>query len=186
MSGRQIGYRRVSAVDPNTMGQLEGQVFDVEFEDRQVGKNAKQPGLEAMLKQVGEGDTLVCESMDQLARNLGQLCTIVLGLTKRGIRVEFVREALTFTGEDDTRSKLLLNLMGAFANFERSLLQERRREGIAIAKIHGKYKGRKSKLDSEQASALRRRAQAGESKTALAKEFGLSRETLYTYLRRPA
>ena len=182
---RRVGYRRVSAVDPNTVHQLEGQ-FDVEFEDRQFGKDAKQPGLEEMLRQVGEGDTVVCGSMDRMARNLNQLRTIVLGLTKRGIKVEFVKEGLAFTGGDNARSKLLLKLIGAFADFERSLIVERRREGIAIAKAEGRYKGRKAKLNVEQASELRRRAQAGESKTALAKEFGLSRETLYAYLRREA
>jgi DNA invertase Pin-like site-specific DNA recombinase len=80
-------------------------------------------------------------------------------------------------------SNLLLSVMGAFAEFERSLIRERQREGIALAKKAGVYKGRKPALTSEQASELRSRAEAGEKKAALAREFGISRETLYQYLR---
>lgn len=181
-----MGYRRVSPVDRDTLPQLEGQTFDVEFEDSGGGKDAKRTELKAMLKQVGKGDTVVCDSMDRFARNLSDLRAIVLELIKRGVSVEFVKESLMFSSEDDAKSKQLLNMMGAFADFERSLILERRREGIAVAKTQGKYKGRKAKLSPAQANDLRKRAEAGESKTALAREFGISRETLYTYLRRPA
>lgn len=125
------------------------------------------------------GDIVVCQSMDRLARNMEELRTLVSELTQRGVRIEFVREQLTFTAE----SQPLLHMLHNFAEFERSLLQERRREGIAVAKAQGKYKGHTAKLSPEQAHQLRQRANAGESKTALAKEFGISRETLYTYLR---
>jgi len=74
-------------------------------------------------------------------------------------------------------------MMGAFAEFERSLILERQREGIAIAKAAGKYKGRKPALTQEQADQLRTKALAGEKKAVLAREFGISRETLYAYLR---
>lgn len=137
-----------------------------------------------MLRHVREGDTIVCQSMDRLARNLGELRAIVLGLTTRGVRVEFAKEAVTFTGGEDAASRLQFRLMEAFAEFERSLVLERRREGIALAKAAGKYKGRKAKLSAAEAADLSKRADAGESKTALANEFGISRETLYAYLRR--
>lgn len=104
-------------------------------------------------------------------------------LTKRGIRVEFMKEALTFTGEDSPMATFMLSVMGAFAEFERALLRERQREGIALAKRRGAYKGRKRALGTEQAKSLRLRALAGEPKARLAREFGISRETLYQYLR---
>ncbi len=78
---------------------------------------------------------------------------------------------------------LLLSVMGAFAEFERALILERQREGIAAAKSRGVYTGRKPALTTEQATQLRERAAAGESKSVLAKDFGISRETVYAYLR---
>lgn len=104
-------------------------------------------------------------------------------LTGKGVRVQFVKESLTFTGEDSPLANLLLSVMGAFAEFERALILERQREGIAAAKTRGVYTGRKPALTSEQADQLRTRAAAGERKSLLAKEFGISRETVYSYLR---
>jgi DNA invertase Pin-like site-specific DNA recombinase len=92
-----------------------------------------------------------------------------------------VKEHLTFTGKDNAMATLLLNVMGAFAEFERALLLERQREGIAIAKKKGVYKGRKPSLTPERAQELRARVAAGEKRAALAREFKISRETLYQY-----
>jgi DNA invertase Pin-like site-specific DNA recombinase len=108
----------------------------------------------------------------------------VLGLTSRGVRVEFAKEGLSFTGEDSALSKLLLSVMSAFAEFERSLILEHQREGIAIAKEAGKYRGRKAILTVEAAVELRRRVMNGERKAILAREFKISREKLYQYLRK--
>jgi DNA invertase Pin-like site-specific DNA recombinase len=105
----------------------------------------------------------------------------VLGLTERGVHVVFVKENLTFTGEDSPMSNLLLSVMGAFTQFERELIRERQREGIAIAKREGKYGGRKPSLTNERAVELRRRVSQGGSKAALAREFGISRDRLYRY-----
>ena len=118
-------------------------------------------------------------SMDRLCRNLDDLRRIVTDLTGRGVQVQFMKEGLLFTGEDSAMSKLLLSVMGAFAEFERALLKERQREGIALAKKAGVYKGRKPSLTPELAKELRKRVAAGEKKAALAREFGISRETLY-------
>jgi DNA invertase Pin-like site-specific DNA recombinase len=90
---------------------------------------------------------------------------------------------LHFTGEDSPMANLLLSVMGAFAEFERALIRERQREGIALAKKRGAYRGRKKALSPEQVVELRQRASAGDQKAALAREFGISRETLYQYLR---
>jgi DNA invertase Pin-like site-specific DNA recombinase len=121
--------------------------------------------------------------MDRLARNLEDLRRLVRELTARGVRIEFVKEGLTFTGEDTPMATLLLSVMGAFAEFERALIRERQREGIALAKRRGVYRGRKKALSAAQATEMRERARTGEAKAALAREFGISRETLYQYLR---
>lgn len=86
---------------------------------------------------------MVVHSMDRLARNLDDLRRLVQQLTKRGVRIEFVKESLTFTGEGSPMANLLLSVMGAFAKFERALIRERQREGIALAKQRGAYRGRK-------------------------------------------
>ena len=138
--------------------------------------------LEALLRFVRKGDTVVVHSLDRLARNLDDLRRIVQSLTQRSIRVEFVKEQLTFTGEDSPMANLLLSVMGAFAEFERALIRERQREGIALARQKGKYRGRKKALSLEQVTALKYRIQAGEQKASVARVFGVSRETLYRYL----
>lgn len=183
MKGKRVGYVRVSSVDQNTVRQLEGIRLDRVFTDKASGKDTKRPQLEAMLDFVREGDAVVVHSMDRLARNLDDLRKLVMGLTKRNIRVEFVKESLTFTGEDSPMATLLLNVMGSFAQFERELIKERQREGIAIAKKNGVYKGRKPSLSAEQAAELRKRVAAGEKKAGIARDFNISRETLYQYLR---
>jgi len=136
-----------------------------------------------LLRFAREGDTVVVHSMDRLARNLDDLRQIVRTLTGRGIRVEFVKEGLTFTGEDAPMATLLLSVMGAFAEFERALIRERQREGIALAKQRGAYRGRKKALSAMQRAEVRARVAAGEGKAAVARDFGISRETLYQYLR---
>jgi len=179
--GKRIGYVRVSTLDQNESRQLEGVHLDKRFVDKASGKDTKRPQLQAALDYVRDGDVLVVHSMDRLARNLDDLRRIVMELTGRGVVVEFVKEHLTFTSEDNAMSKLLLSVMGAFAEFERSLIRERQREGIALAKKAGVYKGRKPSLTPERIKELRARVAAGEKKAALAREFGISRETLYSY-----
>jgi DNA invertase Pin-like site-specific DNA recombinase len=179
--GRRIGYVRVSSLDQNESRQLEGIQLDKRFVDKASGKDTKRPQLGAALDYLRDGDVLVVHSMDRLARNLDDLRKIVLGLTGRGVVVEFVKEHLAFTREDNAMSKLLLSVMGAFAEFERSLIRERQREGIALAKHKGVYKGRKPSLTPERITQLRARVAAGEKKAVLAREFKISRETLYHY-----
>jgi DNA invertase Pin-like site-specific DNA recombinase len=182
-SGQRVGYVRVSTLDQNTDRQLDGLELDRVFMDKASGKDTKRPELKRALEYLRERDTLVVHSMDRLARNLDDLRKIVRDLTSRGVAVEFIKEHLTFTGEDSSMSILLLSIMGAFAEFERALMRERQREGITLAKRKGVYKGRAPSLTSDRAEELRRRATAGEKKSVLAREFGVSRETLYRYIR---
>ena len=186
MQGQRIGYVRVSSFDQNPERQLEGVDVGKVFTDKASGKDTQRPELERMLAFVREGDTVVVHSMDRLARNLDDLRRIVQGLTQRGIRMEFVKEGLTFTGEDSPMANLMLSVMGAFAEFERALIRERQREGIALARQRGAYRGRKKSLSDQDISGLRQRASQGEQKATLAREFGISRETLYQYLRTTA
>jgi len=183
MAGQTVGYVRVSSLDQHTARQLDGIEVDRVFTDTASGKDSHRPQLDAMLGFVRDGDTVVVHSMDRLARNLDDLRRLVRTLTGKGVRVRFVTENLTFTGEDTAMATLLLSVMGAFAEFERALLRERQREGIAQARLRGVYRGRKRSLTAPQVVDLRRRATAGESKTLLAKDFRISRETVYQYLR---
>ena len=153
------------------------------FVDKASGKTLQRPKLDELIAFVRDGDTVLVASMDRLARNLDDLRHLVQLLTSRGIRVEFLKEHLTFTGEDSPMAQLLLSVMGAFAEFERALIHERQREGIALAKARGTYRGRKPTLSPAQTMILRERVAAGEPKSGLAREFGISREVLYQYLK---
>ena len=183
MQGQRIGYVRVSSFDQNPERQLEQVEVGKVFTDKASGKDTQRPELDSLLAFVREGDTVVVHSMDRLARNLDDLRRLVQKLTRRGVRIEFVKECLTFTGEDSPMANLMLSVMGAFAEFERALIRERQREGIALAKQRGAYRGRKKALSPERAAELPQRVKAGEQKAKLAREFGISRETLYQYLR---
>jgi DNA invertase Pin-like site-specific DNA recombinase len=183
LQGQRIGYIRVSSFDQNPDRQLEQIDVGKVFTDKASGKDTQRPELERLLAFVREGDTVVVHSMDRLARNLDDLRRIVQGLTQRGVRMEFVKEGLAFTGDDSPMANLMLSVMGAFAEFERALIRERQREGIVLAKQRGAYRGRKKSLNSEQTTELKRRVAAGDQKTLVARDFGISRETLYQYLR---
>lgn len=180
---QRIGYIRVSSIEQNTKRQLDGIEFDKTFTDKASGKDTNRPQLKELMAYVREGDIVTVHSMDRLARNLDDLRKIVKELTSKGVRIEFIKEHLTFSGEDSPMANLLLSVMGAFAEFERALLKERQMEGIALAKKHGVYKGRKKALSPETVNKLHERIEASVTKAELAKEFNISRQTLYHYLK---
>ena len=182
MLGQRIGYIRVSTLDQHVDRQLEGIEVDKTFIDKASGKDTKRPQLELLLSFARSGDTVVVHSMDRLARNLDDLRRIVQTLTARGVCIEFVKERLSFTGDDSPMASLMLSVMGAFAEFERALINERQREGIALAKQRGAYKGRKKSLSQAAVAQLRQQLTTGMSKAQIAREFGISRQTLYQYL----
>jgi DNA invertase Pin-like site-specific DNA recombinase len=119
LQGQRIGYVRVSSFDQNPERQLEHVEVGKVFSDKASGKDTQRPELERLLAFVREGDTVVVHSMDRLARNLDDLRRLVQKLTKRGVRIEFVK-SLAFTGEDSPMANLMLSVMGAFAEFERA------------------------------------------------------------------
>ena len=183
--GKLVGYRRVSTVDQNCDRQLEGMELDRVFEDKVSGATVKRPGLEQCLEYLREDDTLVVHSIDRLARSLGDLERMVQELNDRGVTIRFVKEGLVFgVGDESPMARLQLQMMGAFAQFERSLIKERQREGIAAAKAKGKHLGRSATLSTDQVQEIHRRVAAGEHKTSLATEYGVSTPTLYASMKR--
>ena len=180
---QRVGYVRVSTLDQNTERQLEDIELDRTFTDKASGKDTNRPQLQAAIGYLREGDTLVVHSMDRLARNSEDLLRTVRELTGRGVTVEFIKNRLTFSGKADPMAKLMMTMLAAFGEFERDLIRERQREGIAIAKAKGVYKGRKRALTSDQTAELIECARSGMPKAELARSYGISRETLYQYLR---
>lgn len=183
-SGKIIGYIRVSSFDQNPDRQLENIKLEKVFTDKASGKNTYRPQLDALLDFVREGDTVIVHSLDRLARNLDDLRHLVHELTQRRVKIKFLKENLVFTGEDSPMANLLLSVMGAFAEFERALIRERQLEGIALAKKRGAYKGRKLALTLAQIQELKKRVSKGDKKSHIAHDFGISRETLYQYLKK--
>jgi DNA invertase Pin-like site-specific DNA recombinase len=179
---QQIGYIRVSTVDQNTDRQLDGVRLDQTYMEKISGKSTKRPQLQECLKYMRSGDTLNVHSMDRLARNLKDLQEIVENLTSKGIMVKFHKENLTFNTDTGAMSKLMLQIMGAVAEFERSLIKERQMEGIQKAKKMGKHLGRRPTLNPEQVKELKVMVNKGIPKTEVAKSFGISRQTLYRLL----
>ena len=189
-SGQKIGYVRVSSVDQNDARQLDGLVLDKIFTDKASGKDVHRPQLQALLSHVREGDHVYVHSMDRLSRSLKDLQEVVELLTARGVAVEFCKENLKFErpgnnsgGHTAAFSKLLLQMLGAVGEFERALIRERQREGIAIAKTKGVYKGRKPGLNAEMKLKLREMIASGISKTEIAKNLAISRASVYQYIK---
>lgn len=176
-----VAYIRVSTSEQNDARQTEAlSQADRQFIDRASGKDTHRPELDKLLAYVREGDKVLVHSMDRLARNVDDLRRLVQTLNKKGVQVDFIKEGLSFNGADTPMAQLMLSVLGAFAEFERALIKERQLEGIAIAKANGLYKGRKRSLTDQQISEIRN---SSEPKAELARRYGISRETLYQYLR---
>lgn len=182
MSHQLIGYMRVSSQGQNTARQLAGIKLDMEFIDTGSGCNLNREKLKECVSYVRKGDTLIVDSIDRLARNLRDLQEIIQTLNNKGVIVKFVKENLTFTGEDDAMSTLMLQMMGSFAEFERTMLKARQKEGIEAAKKAGKHLGRPKKIDKKFIeTVLEKRAQL-QSIRSIAKELKVSRATIYNAL----
>ena len=185
MPGKRIGYIRCSSESQNTARQdeqLAGLDLDKIFTDKLSGKTLNRPALTQLLEYVREDDLVIVTSMDRLARNVVDLRNLVKQVTDIGASIEFLKEHLTFTGEDDSMSQLMLTMMGAVAEFEVALLKERQREGIAIAKTNGVYKGRSKCLKPSEVVDLQAQVASGIPKATVARNFGISRKSIYNYL----
>lgn len=183
----KIGYIWVSTADQNPERQrTELEAADVEeiYEDRVSGKNLDRPQLQEMLAFIRKGDTIIVHSLDRLARNLSDLLKTVEALTQKGVSIHFLKEKLEFDAGKDASptAKLMLQLVGAFAEFERSMIKARQREGIELAKARGAYLGRKRTVTPEQIEAVEKKMSLGMPLSVAAKKVGLSRSTVYRYL----
>jgi DNA invertase Pin-like site-specific DNA recombinase len=186
MTGKKIGYIRVSTKLQNTERQLDGLALDISFTDHSSGKDTKRPKLEELLNYVRDEDIVFVHSMDRLARNLDDLKYIIKTITSKHAQVNFVKEGLEFTSSSSPMSQLMLSLMGAFAEFEHSLIRERQLEGIAKAKERGVY-DRLRKLTNNQVQEIKsifakETNSIKINKAALAKQYGISRPNLYYYI----
>lgn len=172
----KVGYRRVSTIDQNLERQDLGEVERV-FEEKVSGKNTDRAALQEMIAFVREGDEVIVFSIDRLARDLRDLQSIIQMLNDKGVTITFLSERLTFTGDtDDAFSRLQLQLMGAFAEFERNIIRKRQAEGIAKAKARGVYQGRKKTVDEAKIIDLKRQ---GKRVSEIAAALGVSRMTVY-------
>jgi DNA invertase Pin-like site-specific DNA recombinase len=182
-----VAYVRVSSVDQNLGRQLEaiGEVDRVFEEKVSGGSRSDRLALLDCIRYVREGDVVKVASMDRLARSLGDLRDIVDEITGKGASVMFVKEQQAYSRDtDDAIGRLMLNLLGAFAEFERTLIRERQREGIRLAQAAGKYKGRAQKLTSEQLIEAGRLIDSGVPKAKVARNLQIDRTTLYRALAR--
>jgi DNA invertase Pin-like site-specific DNA recombinase len=170
-----IAYIRVSTVDQNTDRQLDGMAFDKTFTDKLSGSDTNRPQLISMIEWVREGDVVHVHSIDRLARSMSDLLKIVADLNAKGVAVRFHKEDMTFTGEDSPMQKLMLNMMGSFAQFEREVMKERQREGIAKAKEKGVYKGRAKTVDD---AAILSLLTEGKTVRAVAAQLGINPSTV--------
>jgi len=169
-----VGYVRVSSVDQNTVRQLDGVTLDRVFEDKMSGATTDRPQLQEMLKFIREGDTVHVHSIDRLARSLEDLLKLVKDLNTRKIGVHFHKEQLLFTGEANPMQELMLSLLGSVAQFERAMIKERQREGIAKAKETGAYKGRTKSIDDAAIRTAMQTEGASFRKVAKALDVSLS------------
>ena len=175
-----VGYRRVSHSSQNLDRQeLEG--CDKVFEEKMSGAKRDRPELNRMLDYIRDGDEVRVHSIDRLARDLRDLQGIIERINAKEATITFSKEQLTFkpSAEADPFAKLQLHLMGAFAEFERSIIRERQREGIARAKERGVYSGRKASIDPTQVKQMHKE---GLGATAIAKALGIGRASVYRLL----
>ena len=178
-----FNYKRVSTTDQNTERQLLDIPCDRAYIEKISGKNTNRPELQAMLLNIRTGDLVNVHSMDRLARNTKDLLNLVEEITAKGAKIIFHKENLTFAPDkQDPYQKMMMTMLGAVAELERNLILERQREGIALAKLKGKYKGGQHKLTNEQVAEIKELVNKRTPITVIAKQYNVSRRTVYNYL----
>lgn len=185
MKGSNVGYVRVSSNGQNTDRQLDGIQLDKMFTEKVSGGSTdKRVELQNCIEWVRDGDTLHVHDISRLARNLADLQDLVKKLNAKGVTVKFHKEGLTFEGgKDNPMNTLMLQIIGAIAQFEKSLINERQAEGIAKALQKGVKFGVDKKLDDDQIKAIKSQIKAGSSVTTLAKQYDVSRQTIYRMIK---
>lgn len=182
----RVGYVRVSTAQQNKDRQFEQlkNLAEKIFCDEASGKDSHRPELKKMLDFVRDGDEIIVCSMDRLSRNLRDLLQMVEELQARGVAVTFLKEGFSFKPNDNSPvAKLTLQIMGSVAEFERQIILERQKEGIALAKERGVYKGRKP-LSQDIINKIIERSKMGVSATRISKDLGIGLASCYRYLKR--
>ena len=173
-----MAYLRVSSLDQNEARQREAlKDYDIDkyFVEKVSGKNAKRPKLQAMLEYMREGDSVYVEEFTRLGRSTEDLLSIVRKIEEKGVRFVSIKEK--FDGSTPA-GRLQRNMMAVIAEFERDIILERQREGIAIAKREGKYKGRKKIVIPDIEKYYTQYMTRKVNKTQIAEELKISRQTL--------
>lgn len=184
--GEVLCYKRVSSLDQNLDRQLPGFQCDREFVEKVSGKDMNRPALKRLLEHVRDGDQVHVHELSRLGRSMRDLLEIVETIVSKGATVRFHKENLTFgNGQQNPYSKLLFNLLSSLAEFERDLILERQREGIAIAKAKGVYKGKQSRFSDEDFDRIRSDFKETADKTRLARKWRISRSYLYKIASNP-
>ncbi|MFA6198882.1 MAG: recombinase family protein [Bacteroidales bacterium] len=175
-----FNYLRVSTILQNSDRQLHNVPCDRDYIDKISGKDLNRHQFKLMMDNLREGDIVNVHSLDRVGRNTADILDLVKQIKEKGCSIKFHKENLTFDGtKSDLYSELLLTVLAAFSQFERSIILERQREGIAIAKAKGVYKGRKAKLSSEQIKLMKADFHAGIAKTKIAEKYGVTRSYVY-------
>ena len=179
-----FNYIRVSTTDQNTERQLLDIPCDRAYIEKISGKNTDRPELLGILLNIRSGDILNIHEMSRLARNTRDLLNLVEEITAKGATIIFHKENLTFKGDgkQDPYQKMMMTMLGAVAELERNLILERQREGIALAKLHGKYKGGQPKLTAHQVEEIKTLVNNRTPITQIARQYNISRRTVYNYL----
>ena len=175
----KVGYRRVSTLEQSLDRQDLGECDRV-FEEKESAGSTNHPALQDMLSFVRDGDTVVVHSIDRLARNLMDLQSIIQELNNKGVTIRFLSESLSFSADGGCAFQTLqLQMLGAFAQFERTMIRKRQAEGIAKAKAKGVYAQRKRTINPDKVKQL---FEDGMSKSAIAKHLNISRMSVYRSL----
>ena len=182
MNHQVVGYIRVSSQGQNTARQLVGIKVDRMFTDIMTGSIKSRPELDECLQYVRDGDTLIVDSIDRLARNLLDLQKIVSALIDKGVTVKFVKENISFSRSSDPMANLTLHIMGAFAEFERNMIRSRQREGIDLAKKAGKHIGRPPMLNGKHKLRAKELKAQGMSIRKIAMTMDICRASVYKLL----
>ncbi len=178
-----IGYIRVSTADQETGRQLDKVVLDKVFEEKISSAAPNRPILAECLNYLREGDIFYVHSIDRLARNLIELQSIVSSLVDKGVKVRFYTENLTFSKGSSPMQELMLQVLGAFAQFERKLIKERQLEGINNAKRQGRYLGRPKKISDEDKKVIIEMHQNGCTPSFIAQKFDVSVYSIYKLIK---
>ena len=191
MNGQNIGYIRVSTFEQHCDRQLrdliDNKELDRVFIDKCSGKNTDRPQLQECLQYIRSGDTLHIHSTDRLARSVADLTRIVKELLNRNINLHFHKENLIFSADKkNPMNEFMLHILSSVAELELSLIHERQKEGIAEARKRNAYKnvGRKKSLNEEAVQIIKSKITNGQSISSIAREYSITRATVYSYIKK--